>query len=109
VTPTPIGSDESNLIAEAAANIGASAGAPVAERNYANNYAAYWQARSGFFTLPSEPDQARHPSGGQWPASVRKDELGEAEGRGVRATFGQNAQTPQATEAGAGRLIEEGG
>ena len=104
MTPTPIGSDESNLIAEAAANIGASAGAPVAERNYANNYAAYWQARSGFFTLPLEPDQARHPQGGQWPTSVGKDELGEnnggAEGRGVREQLSARTHKPvQATEA----------
>jgi hypothetical protein len=51
VTGTLIVNDNSKLIAEPTANLDVWAGRLASEQNAPNVYAAYWQARSGFFDL----------------------------------------------------------
>ena len=61
---TPNVSDESNPIAEPRADLEVLAGPPSSERNDANDYAAYWQARSGLLIPAPETDHSLHrPSG----------------------------------------------
>jgi hypothetical protein len=50
------------LIVEPDTNVHGPAAQLVPERNYANAYAAYWQARSGFFTPASSADRSRERS-----------------------------------------------
>jgi hypothetical protein len=52
-------SRESKLIAETAADIGAETATNALERNYTNDYAVYWQTRSGFFNPARETDTGR--------------------------------------------------
>ena len=59
MTVEPIVSDETGLAKKPQTGLDAPAGAAVQERDDANDYAAYWQARSGFFD--------RVPEGGQDP------------------------------------------
>ena len=57
-------SDKSKLIAEPRADLEVLAGPPSSERNDANVYAGYWQARSGLLIPASETDHSLHrPSG----------------------------------------------
>ena len=65
-----IGSDEHNLIVEPETNVNGPAASRVPERNDANAYAAYWQARSGFFTSASPADRSRERSGEQLRSRV---------------------------------------
>jgi hypothetical protein len=51
VTGTLIVNDNSKLIAEPTANLDVWAGRLAAAQNAPSVYAAYWQARSGFFDL----------------------------------------------------------
>jgi len=53
-------SDESKLIAEPAADLDVLAGPPSSERNDANDYAAYWRARSGLLIPIPETDHSLH-------------------------------------------------
>jgi hypothetical protein len=50
VTETPIVIEDPKLIAEPAASVEVWAKQLAPEQNEANVYAAYWQARSGFFS-----------------------------------------------------------
>ena len=56
-------SDESKLIAEPRADLDGLAGPTSSERNAANVYAAYWQARSGLFPVPETDHSLHRPSG----------------------------------------------
>jgi hypothetical protein len=54
---------ESKLIGEAAAHIDEAAATNPLERNYTNDYAVYWQTRSGFFNPARETDTAMRGDG----------------------------------------------
>jgi hypothetical protein len=58
-----IESSEYNLIVEPETNVHQPAAPRAPERNYDNDYAAYWQARSGFFTPASSADRSRQRPG----------------------------------------------
>jgi hypothetical protein len=59
VNGTSVVTSESKLIAQPPANLDVPASPPVSEQSETNVYAAYWQARSGFFT----PVPKRTPAG----------------------------------------------
>lgn len=65
-----IGSNDDNLIMESETNLKLPDLPRVPERNYANDYAAYWQARSGFFTPASPADRNRQRPGEQMRPGV---------------------------------------
>jgi hypothetical protein len=52
VTETPVVTDESRLTAEPTPSLGAWAKQVTSEQGKPSVYAAYWQARSGFFAPP---------------------------------------------------------
>ncbi len=56
MTVSPNVSDHSRLIFEPSAGLGTSPSWSAAERDDANDYAAYWRARSGLFPRHSERD-----------------------------------------------------
>ena len=51
---------ESKLITEPRADLDGLAGVPSSERNDANDYAAYWRARSGLLIPITESDYSLH-------------------------------------------------
>ena len=59
MTRVDIESNECKLFVEPGTNVNRPVAPRVPERNYANDYAAYWQARSGFFTPASPADRRR--------------------------------------------------
>jgi hypothetical protein len=60
VTGHHAGSTDPKSLADPAANIEASAGVGASDRNDYNDYAVYWQERSGFFKPIPDPDHNRH-------------------------------------------------
>ena len=60
-----IGSDENDLIVKPETNVNEPAALHVPERNYLNDHAVYWQARSGFFSPVSSADRRRQRLGEQ--------------------------------------------
>ena len=65
-----IESNDYNLFVEPETNVNGPAAPRVLERHYANDYAAYWQARSGFFTPASPADRNRQRPGEQMRPGV---------------------------------------
>ena len=59
MTRIEVESNECKLFVEPETNVNGPVAPRVSERNYANDYAAYWQARSGFFTPASPADRSR--------------------------------------------------
>jgi hypothetical protein len=55
--------DRPKLIEGEAASLGGPADSPAPERDDANEYAAYWRERSGFFTAVPEVDRNRLRAG----------------------------------------------
>jgi hypothetical protein len=57
-----IGSNEYRRLKEIEATGNGPAAPSLPERNYVNDYAVYWQERSGFFTPASPADRSRQRS-----------------------------------------------
>jgi len=58
MTVQPVESVETGLTREPGAGLDALADLAMPERDYANDYATYWQARSGFFDRVPEGERA---------------------------------------------------